>query len=87
MNHPRGYYDALQNTKKALTMVDKREMEGDTIETVDWARPLAFQDSCQKITRSTQTVAPTYLTDGTVLEFVYLLIYLFKSLFTVGMQK
>ena len=45
LNYPRGYHDALQNTKKALTIVDKGEMEGDTIETVDWARPLAFQDS------------------------------------------
>ena len=36
-------------------MVDKGEMEGDTIEMVDWARPIAFQDSYQKITDSTQT--------------------------------
>ena len=49
-------------------MVDKGEMEVDTIETVDWARPLAFQDSYQKITHSTQTAAPIYLICGTVLE-------------------
>ena len=35
-------------------MVDKGEMKGDTIEMVDWARPLAFQDLYQKITDSTQ---------------------------------
>ena len=69
LNYPRGYHDALQNMKKALTMVNKVEMEVDTVETVDWARPLAFQDSYQKITHSKQTAAPTYLTGGTVLEF------------------
>ena len=69
LNYPRVYHDALQNTKKALTMVDKSGMVGDTIETVDWARPLNSEDSYQKITHSTQTAAPTYLTGGTVLEF------------------
>ena len=44
-------------------------MEGDTIETVDWARLLPFQDSYQKITHSMQTAAPSYLTGGIVLEF------------------
>ena len=44
-------------------------MEGDTIETVHWARPLAFQDLQEKITHSTQTAAPTYWTGGTVLQF------------------
>ena len=39
LNYPRGYHDALENMKKALTMVGKGEMEGNTIETVDWTRP------------------------------------------------
>ena len=39
----------VQNTKKALVMVDKGKMESDTIEMVDWARLSAFQDSNQKI--------------------------------------
>ena len=66
LNYPRGYHDALENTKKALTMVDKGEMKGDTIETVDWTGPVAFQDSYQEITHSTQTAVPTYLAGGTV---------------------
>ena len=57
LNYPRGYHDALENTK----MVDKGEMKGDTIETVDWTGPVAFQDSYQEITHSTQTAVPTEL--------------------------
>ena len=49
LNYPRGYHDALQNPKKTLTMVDKSEMEGDTIKTVDWARPLAFEIRIKKL--------------------------------------
>ena len=40
LNYPGGYHNVLENTKNALTLVDKCEMEGYTIETVDWARPL-----------------------------------------------
>ena len=69
LNYPRVYHDALENTKKALTMVDKGEMECDTIETICCTRSLAFQDSYQKITHLTQAAAPSYLTGGTILEF------------------
>ena len=49
--------------------MDKREMESSTIKMIDWAKPLAFQDLYPKVTHSTQTAAPTYVTGETVLEF------------------
>ena len=36
---------------------------------MDWAKPLNFQDSYEKVSPSKQTAEVTYLTGGTVLEF------------------
>ena len=50
-------------------MVDKGKSEGETIQIIDWARPLAFQDSYEKMDHTTQIAAATYLPGGTFLEF------------------
>ena len=69
LNYLRNYHDALKNTDTVIRLIDKGEVEEDILDTLNWAKPLNFQDSCEKISPSKQTVEATYLTGGTVLEF------------------
>ena len=48
-------------------MIDKGKV--DVSDTLDWTKPLNFQDSYEKISPSKQTAEATYLAGGTVLEF------------------
>ena len=42
LNYPTNFEDAQVNAKKALQMVEKGKMEGETTATVDWVQPLKF---------------------------------------------
>ena len=59
----------MKNTETIIRLVNKGEIEEDILDTLDWAKPLNFQDSYEKISPSKQTAEATYLTGGTVLEF------------------
>ena len=71
LNYSMDFEDAYNNAEKALQMVHKGEMEGETIATVDQAQPLTFQDSYKRVALEIQTATTTtsYLTSGTILEF------------------
>ena len=67
--HPRSYHDALKNKETVIRLIDNGEVEEDVLDTLDWAKPLNFQDSYKKISPSKRTAEATYLTGGTVLGF------------------
>ena len=68
LNYPRKYHEALKNAETVIRLIDKRDVEEDKLDTLDWAKPLNFQDSYEKTLPSKQTAEGTYLTGGTVLE-------------------
>ena len=79
LNYPKNYHDALKNTETILRLTDKGEVKEDVLDTLDWGKPLNFQDSYEKTSLSKQTAEATCLTGGTVItvigqsigEFVY----------------
>ena len=69
LNYPRNYHGALKNTEAVTTLIDMGEVEEDVLDTLDWAKPLNFQEPYEKISPCKQTAEATYLMRGTVLEF------------------
>ena len=52
-----------------MQMIDKGELDGETVGSVDWAKPIKFQDPYKRIRPEVQTATSSYLTGGTVLKF------------------
>ena len=50
-------------------MIEKGELDGETGGSVDWAKPIKFQDTYKRITPEVRAATSSYLTGGTVLEF------------------
>ena len=50
-------------------MIEKCETDGETVRSVDWAKPKKFQDIYKIYTPEVQTATSSYLTRGIVLEF------------------
>ena len=69
LNYPRNYHDTLKNIETVIRLIDKGEEEEDVLDTLDWAKPLNFQDFYEKIPPCKQSAEATYLAGGTVLEF------------------
>ena len=69
LNYPTDFNETYNNAKKAVKMIDKGELDGETVESVDWPKPIKFQDTYKRITPEVQAVTSSYLTGGTVLEF------------------
>ena len=70
LSYPTDFDETYNNAKKAMQMIDKDELDGETVGSVDWVKPIKFQDSCKRITPEVQTAASSYLTGGNVLELV-----------------
>ena len=52
-----------------MQMIDKGELDGETVGSVNWVKLIKFQDTYKRITPEVQTATSSYLTGGTVLEF------------------
>ena len=50
-------------------MIDKGQLDGETVGSVDWGKPIKFQDTYKRMTPEVQTATSSYLTGGIVLEF------------------
>ena len=68
LSYPWNYHGALENTETVIRLIEKGKVEEDVLDTLDWAKPLNFQDSYEKSSLSKQSAEATYLTGGTVLE-------------------
>ena len=69
LNYPTDFDETYSNAKKAVQMIDKGELDGETVASVDWAKPIKFQDTYKRITSEVKTTTSSYLAGGTVLEF------------------
>ena len=69
LSYPRNYHDVLKNTETTIRLAEKVEVEEDVLDTLDWAKPLNFQDSSEKISPSKKTAEATYHIGGAVLEY------------------
>ena len=68
LKYPTDFDETYDNAKKAMQMIDKGELDGETVGSADWVKPIKFPDTCKRITPEVQTAASSYLTGGTVLE-------------------
>ena len=50
-------------------MIDKSELDEETVGSVDWVKPIKFQDTYKRITPEVQTATSSYLMGWTVLQF------------------
>ena len=69
LNYPTDFNETYNNAKKAVQMIDKEELDGETVGSVDWPKTIKFQDTYKKITPEVQTATSSYLMGGAVLEF------------------
>ena len=69
LNHPRNYHEAYKNMQTVKELSDKGVVEEDILDRLEWAKPLDFQESYEKITPVRQTAENSNLPSGTVLEF------------------
>ena len=53
------YYN---NVKKAMQMIDNGELDGKTVGSLDWMKPINFHDKYKRITPEVQTATSSYLT-------------------------
>ena len=69
LNYATDFDKTFNNAKKAVQMIGKGELDGETIGLVDWVKPIKFQDTYKRITPEAQTATSSYVMGGTVLEF------------------
>ena len=69
LKYPTDFNETYDNAKKAMQMIDKGELDGETVGSVDWAKPIKFQDTYKRITPEVQTATSSYLRGGSVVEF------------------
>ena len=69
LNYPTDFDETYNNAKKTKQMIDKDQLDGETVGSGDWAKPIKFQDTYKRITLEVQTATISYLTGGTVLKF------------------
>ena len=69
LNYLTDFNETYNNARKAVQMIDKGELGGETVGSADWAEPIKFQDTFKRIMPEVQTATSSYLTRGTVLEF------------------
>ena len=69
LKYPTDFDETYDNAKKAMQMIDKGELDGETVGSVDWAKPIKFQDTYKRITPEVQTATSSYLRGGSVVEF------------------
>ena len=69
LNYLTDFDETYNNARKAVQMIGKGELDGETVGSVDWAKPIRFQDTYKRITPEVQTTTSSYLTGGTELEF------------------
>ena len=69
LNYLTDFDETYNNARKAVQMIGKGELDGETVGSVDWAKPIRFQDTYKRITPEVQTATSSYLTGGTELEF------------------
>ena len=69
LKYPTDFDETYNNAKKAMQMIDKGELDGETVGSVDWAKPIKFQDAYKRITPEVQTATSSYLRGGAVVEF------------------
>ena len=69
LNYPPDFNETYNNAKKAMQMIDKGELDGETVGSVNWVKLIKFQDTYKRITPEVQTATSSYLTEGTVLKF------------------
>ena len=50
LNYPTDFDETYSNAKKAVQMTDKGELDGETVGSVDWVKPIKFQDTYKRIT-------------------------------------
>ena len=69
LNYPTNFDETCNTSKKAVQMIDKGELDGETVGSVDWAKPIKFQDTYKRVMPEIQTAPSSYVTGGTVLQF------------------
>ena len=69
LNYPTAFDETYNNAKKAVQMIEKDELDGEIVISVDWVKPIKFQDTYKRIMPEEQMATSSYLTGGTVLEF------------------
>ena len=44
LSYPWNYHGVLENTETVIRLIEKGKVEEDVLDTLDWAKPLNFQD-------------------------------------------
>ena len=69
-DYPRNFDEAYNNVTATIEMIDKGELRQDVLCTIEWAKPINFQNDYDSIVPNHQVAESTYLSSKTILEFV-----------------
>ena len=69
VDYPRHFDEAYKNMEALNEILDKGEVREDVLNTIEWEKPINFQNEYDAIVPTKQTAESTYLSSGTVLEF------------------
>ena len=69
-DYPRNFDEAYNNVSATIEMIDKGELRQDVLCTIEWAKPINFQNDYDSIVPNHQVAESSYLSSKTILEFV-----------------
>ena len=69
VDYPRCFDEAYKNMEALSEMLDKGEVREDVLSSIEWAKPINFQNKYDAIVLTKQIAESTDSSSGTVLEF------------------
>ena len=69
VDYPRHFDEAYQNMEALNEMLGKGEVSEDVLNSIEWTKPINFQNKNDAIVPTKQIAKSTYLSSGMVLEF------------------
>ena len=69
VDYPRDFDEAYKNVSAITDMTENGNLREDVLATIEWAKPINYQNEFAKIAPSQQVAESTYLSTKTILEF------------------
>ena len=68
VDYPRNFDEAYKNLSAITDMIDNGDLREDALATIEWAKPINYQNEFDNIVLSQQVAESTYLSSKTILE-------------------
>ena len=69
VDYPRNFDKAYKNVSAITDMIDNGDLREDVLATIEWAKPINYQNEFDNILPSQQVAESTYISTKTILEF------------------